>query len=317
MVFLLALLSFIAVAAGVFGLGLGIPIRETWFGAALLMAGSVAVTGGFILVGLAAAVHELRQIGHGFKAPLSGMPRAVRPLERRDEERFDGVDGRMTSGMHMQVVLGADADDTISAKFDGADTRERWRKGGPEEWLLRAMAEIESAPRHTDAAPAPIDYHPGDIRRRSNSWPRPAITLPPDHPPPYPPPLAGEGRVGGTSAVSSHDIFSKEIFETIWSSEHRSSGAGPGQRTEPRRESRMRSAESKSPPLSPAPAAASASTKPVHVESRPLPILKSGVIQQTAYTLFTDGSIETQMPEGVRRFASIEEFLSHLEKSDG
>jgi len=48
-----------------------------------------------------------------------------------------------------------------------------------------------------------------------------------------------------------------------------------------------------------------------------LPILKSGVIQQTAYTLFTDGSIETQMPEGVRRFASIEEFLSHLEKSDG
>src|SRR6266446_7023429 len=80
MVFLLALLSFIAVAAGVFGLGLGIPIRETWFGAALLMAGSVAVTGGFILVGLAAAVHELRQLGQGSKAPLSGMPRPVRPL---------------------------------------------------------------------------------------------------------------------------------------------------------------------------------------------------------------------------------------------
>src|SRR6266404_4566786 len=317
MVFLLALLSFITVAAGVFGLGLGVPIRETWFGAALLMAGSVAVTGGFILVGLAAAVYELRQVGQGFKAPSAGMPRAVRPLERRDEERFDGVDGQVAAPMPMPVPLSSDAHDMIPANFDGADTRERWRKGGPEEWLLRAMAEIESAPRHTDAAPAPIDYHPGDMRRRSNSWPRPAITLPPDRPPPYPPPLAGEGRVGGTSAVSSHDIFSKEIFETIWSSEHRSSGAGPGQRTEPRRESRMRSAESKSPPLSPAPAAASASTKPVHVESRPLPILKSGVIQQTAYTLFTDGSIETQMPEGVRRFASIEEFLSHLVKSDG
>src|SRR6266481_7451447 len=107
MVFLLALLSFITMAAGVFGLGLGIPIRETWFGAALLMAGSVAVTGGFILVGLAAVVYELRQIGQGLKAPLSGMPLPVRPLERRDEERFDGVDGQMTSGMHMQVVLGA------------------------------------------------------------------------------------------------------------------------------------------------------------------------------------------------------------------
>ena len=315
MVFLLALLSFIAVAAGVFGLGLGIPIRETWFGAALLMAGSVAVTGGFILVGLAAVVYELRQIGQGFKAPSSGMPRAVRPLERRDEERFDNVDGQMASPMRMPVPLGTDAHDMIPAKFDGADTRERWRKGGPEEWLLRAMAEIESAPRHTDAAPAPIDYHPGDIRRRSNSWPRPAITLPADHPPPYPPPLGGEGRVGGTSAVSSHDIFSKETFEAIWSSEHRSSRNGPEQRSEPRPDTRMRPAGSKSPPLSPAQAAASASTRPAHVEPRPLPILKSRVIQQIAYTLFTDGSIETQMPQGVRRFASIEEFLSHLEKS--
>jgi hypothetical protein len=173
MVFLLALLSFIAVAAGVFGLGLGIPIRETWFGAALLMTGSVAVTGGFILVGLAAAVHELRQIRQGFKAPLSGMPRPVRPLERRDEERFDGVDGRMASAIRMPMALGTNTHDMISA------------------------------------------------------------------------------------------------------------------------------------------------IKPVHVEPRPLPILKSGVIQQTAYMLFTDGSIETQMPEGVRRFASIEEFLSHLEESDG
>jgi hypothetical protein len=309
MVFLLALLSFITVAAGVFGLGLAVPVRETWFGAALLMAGSVAVTGGFILVGLTVAVHELRQIGQGFKAPSSGMPRAVRPLERRDQEPSDGVDGQTAPRTGMPVPLGSEADDTIPAHFDGADTR--WRKGGPEEWLLRAMAEIEAATRHTDAAPAPIDYHPGDIRRRSSSWPRPAITLPPNHPPSYPPPLAGEGRMGGTSSVSSRDIFTKETFETIWSSERCGSGALP------EGEIRTRSAESKSPPLSPAQAAVSASGKPVSVGRPSLPVLKSGVIQETAYTLFTDGSIETPMPEGVRRFASIEEFLLHLEKSDG
>jgi hypothetical protein len=308
MVSLLSLLSFIAVAAGVFVLGLGVPVRETWFGAALLMAGSVAVTGGFILVGLAAAVHELRQVGQGFKAPPSGMPRPVRPLERQDEERLDGVDRRMASRMRMPVALGADARDMISAKFDAPDTRERWRKSGPEEWLLRAMAEIESASRHTDAAPAPIDYHSGETRRPSNSWPRPAITLPPDH---------ADTEMRRTSAVSSHDVFSKEIFETIWSSGHRSREEGLEQRTEPLPEAGKRSAESKSPPLSPAQPAASASTKPVHVEPRPLPILKTGVIQQMAYTLFTDGSIETQMPEGIRRFASLEEFLGHLQKRDG
>jgi hypothetical protein len=317
MVFLLSLLSFISVAAGVFSVGLGVPIRETWFGAAALTAGSVAVTGGFILVGLAAAVHELRQLSQGLKAPSSGMPRSVRPLERRDEERLDGVDGRTALRTPMPVTLGTDARDMVSAKFDALDPRERWRKGGPEEWLLRAMAEIESAPRPTDAAPAPFDYHPGDMRRPSNSWPRPPIALPPDHPPPYPRPLAGEGREGGTSAVSSHDVFSREIFETIWSSENRNHEDGPRQRTEPLSETRMRSVESKSPPLSPAQPAASAATKPVHVEPRPLPILKSGVIHQIAYTLFADGSIETQMSEGIMHFASIEEFLGHLKKSDG
>jgi len=311
MVFLLSVLSFISTAAGVFSVGLGVPIRETWFGAAVLMAGSVAVTAGFILVGLAAIVHELRQIAQGFKAPSSGMPRPVRPLERRDDERLDGVDGQMTPRIDMAAAFGPDAHDMISVKFDASDTNGR-RKGGPEEWLLRAMAEIESAPRHSDTAPAPIDFRPGGGRRSSKSWPRPAIALPPDHLPPHPPPLAGV-----TSAVSSHDVFSGEIFRTVSSSEHRNHEEGPGQRAEPLPETRMRSVESKSPPSSPARPAAFGSTKAVHVEARPLPILKSGVIQQTAYTLFADGSIETPMPEGVVRFASIEEFLGHLKKSEG
>src|SRR5258706_15072815 len=103
MVFLLALLSFITVAAGVFGLGLGIPIRETWFGAALLMAGSVAVTGGFTLVGLAAVAYELRPIGVGLKTPVAGLPRPVPPFEARDEEGFDGVVGHVVSPMSLSV----------------------------------------------------------------------------------------------------------------------------------------------------------------------------------------------------------------------
>src|SRR5215475_6038974 len=103
MVFLLSLLSFIAVAAGVFGLGLGVPIRETWFGASLLMAGSVAITGGFVLVGLAAVVSQLRQVAQGFKAPLSGMPRPVRPLERKDE-RFEGDERWAQSRLNMPVA---------------------------------------------------------------------------------------------------------------------------------------------------------------------------------------------------------------------
>jgi hypothetical protein len=46
----------------------------------------------------------------------------------------------------------------------------------------------------------------------------------------------------------------------------------------------------------------------------PISILKSGVIDGMAYTLYTDGSIEAQLPSGVMRFASIDELREHLEK---
>jgi hypothetical protein len=229
-------------------------------------------------------------------------------LERRDVERIDGADGRMAPRMRMSAAPSADAGDIVPAKLDAPDARERWRKPVPEEWSLRAMAEIDSPPRCADPAPTPIDYHPGDIRRPSNSWPRPTIAPPADY---------DETEMRRTPAVSSHDIFSREIFETIWSSERRNAEDGPEQRAEPLPEARMRPAESKSPPLAPAQLAASASMRPMRAEPRPLSILKTGVIQQMAYTLFTDGSIETKVSEGVIRFGSIEDFLRHLEKSDG
>src|SRR5262249_22281108 len=49
---------------------------------------------------------------------------------------------------------------------------------------------------------------------------------------------------------------------------------------------------------------------------RPIAILKSGVIDGMAYTLYTDGSIEAELPQGTMRFGSIEELRAHLEKTD-
>jgi hypothetical protein len=47
----------------------------------------------------------------------------------------------------------------------------------------------------------------------------------------------------------------------------------------------------------------------------PVSILKSGVIDGMAYTLYTDGSIEAQLPSGIMRFESIDELRLHLEKN--
>jgi hypothetical protein len=49
--------------------------------------------------------------------------------------------------------------------------------------------------------------------------------------------------------------------------------------------------------------------------ARPAAILKSGVVDGMAYTLYADGSIEAQLPQGTVRFGSIAELRSHIENS--
>jgi hypothetical protein len=55
---------------------------------------------------------------------------------------------------------------------------------------------------------------------------------------------------------------------------------------------------------------------PPPAEQRTIAILKSGVIDGMAYTLYTDGSIEAELPQGTMRFTSIDDLRSHLENSD-
>jgi hypothetical protein len=46
--------------------------------------------------------------------------------------------------------------------------------------------------------------------------------------------------------------------------------------------------------------------------SQPGTILKSGVINGMAYTLYTDGSIEAELPQGTLRFGSLDELRDYL-----
>jgi len=249
------------------------------------MAASVAITGGFVLAGLAAVVAQLRQLAQGFKAPLSRMPRPVRPLERK-EERFEGDERWASSRAHAPVALDAGTPDVVRGRYDATEMKEGRPKPRPQE-LRHFQGEIEP-PRRVKARLPAVDDDPGDMARPSHSLQRPAI------PPPDP-------------AVSPRDIFG-----TVWSSLNRSLAEGPQQHAEASPETGPRPADSKSPPLAPEPAAC-----PSEQPAEPETILRTGVIQQTAYTLFGDGTIEAQLPEGVRRFASIEEFLGHLEKREG
>jgi hypothetical protein len=234
MVILLLLLGFIAVAAGMFGLGLGVPMRDTTFGAAMLVAASVAITGGFILIGLAAAVSELRRALQHLRLP-----------DRRDVERGQGR--RMEPRIDRPVAYGPDAAHVIPTRFDAPEAEPKEPRRTP----------AAAAPERAAAAETPDAIRPSDYRKPGN-----------------------EASGPGAEAPAAPRTAADEV---------------------------------KSPPLSPADAAASAPA-PIRPPSR---VLKSGTVNDVAYTLFSDGSIETPTPEGTLRFASIDDFRKHLEKSAG
>ena len=54
---------------------------------------------------------------------------------------------------------------------------------------------------------------------------------------------------------------------------------------------------------------------PASEPPRSVAILKSGVVDGMGYTLYVDGSIEAELPQGTLRFSSISELRSHLEKN--
>jgi len=49
-------------------------------------------------------------------------------------------------------------------------------------------------------------------------------------------------------------------------------------------------------------------------EQSAVTVLKSGVVDGMAYSLYSDGSIEAQMPEGMVRFTSIDDLRAHLDQ---
>jgi hypothetical protein len=199
MFYLLLLFSLVTLLVGVFLVGFGAPMRETTFGAALLVSGTVAIVGGFVLVGLAGAVQELRRVVQGLRR-FSGGPRAARPVDRKEGERrppphraafpnrpaadapipppvssveeppFDThSEVRSDSGIRADVGV---HDETHGREDEDArsDQREPARKPGPA-WLRRAIAEIESIPGPAEvAAQAPAEPH--DAQRAEPRYPR-------------------------------------------------------------------------------------------------------------------------------------------------
>ncbi len=299
MVAILFAISGIAAVAGVGAILLGVPNYEFGLGNTLIMSGSVAIVGALIVFGLAATVRELRRVGRLLERPA----RQPRPVDADAAARAAGRTGAPARPQPMSPVrrpseqrLGPiPAADRPAADFDRL--RPSDLAGGRDAGEPPVVDEMETVPLSPagpgrPSPPSPPPSPTADTRFERRAEPPPAPSMRPQ------PPTRPQEPMRPT----------RNIFDPNWS-------RGAGGRSEPERPPVERHA----PPQAEEPPAISPSEQapagqPAPAQPTPVSILKSGVIDGMAYTLYTDGSIEAQLPSGVMRFASIDELREHLEK---
>ena len=295
------------VLAGLLAVGFGITIQEFSFGNTLILTGVMASCTGFVLLGLWIAVRELKNLAQRLG---SGIP----------SDFGAGIAGLPTIGA--AVARGqAPSEDSSPVTRDrptaepAASVNPAGPSAAPPPWHEEVASRgVRSEPPPVpEAVPAAADAAPGPKRRnllfsstsrkeRERAQARTAEPLTPDilspdirPQPPAPPPAEPAEAPPAT-------------FDDAWPRLER---AKPGDAVQLPRRSAARTPSTFTEGSG---AAASDHPPAPREEQPPVTVLKSGVVDGMAYSLYSDGSIEAQMPEGMMRFASIDELRTHLDQ---
>jgi hypothetical protein len=263
-------------------------------GIAVLAAGLLAVAFGvpvkefsfgntLILAGAVAACTGLIMLG------LAVVVRELQNIARRLGPATSAEAARVKSEPQLPVAANQPAPETAASAAP-------WQ----EEVAARDRGRGDGAPEATPPEPAAATKARRNLlfssssrreRERAAQTPDPAAadSLSPQVTPPVAPPAPKE------PAPAS--------FEDAWPQSDRA-------RSDALRRTRTPSTFAE--PTTPAPERLAPSVR--SEEPAPVTVLKSGVVDGMAYSLYSDGSIEAQMPEGMMRFASIDELRSHLDQ---
>jgi hypothetical protein len=284
-------LGLLTAAAGFAAIGFGIPVHAFSFGNTLIIAGATAVAGGFVLIGLSAVVRELKRIadGNAFHGQSAAANAAADPFEA--QASFLG------SAKPDPGPRAAPAEPRIAAAQSAEpDSAIAWLRPKDGEPTLGERAVIEEF----EASLAPQASQPSLVPQRppvaaGSRAPEPKPWTPLGQSEPAPASRAGTPRPDRAQAGSFDTVWPARSAETV----ERARKAEP-----PRVAPDERATGGGQPPAA-----------PTTEEPRPVAILKSGMIDGMAYTLYADGSIEAVLPTGPIRFASVEALRAHLEKS--
>jgi len=279
-----------AVLAGLLAILFGYANRDFSVGSTLIISGTIAVCSGMLLAGLYNVVVELKGIARrlaGSAAPPEVRVRPVLPGLGVPSAPEPAPAGRIEPSAPPQPPAAG------PPPWQGEVTaRERPRVDAPPEPEAPTPPAAPEPPRRRNLMFASTSRKE---RERAESKAPDGSPTPPDEP-----------------AAAAVPELPPANFDDAWPKPDRiRPPEPPAASRRPLQRSPSTFTEAAAPPPPPAPEPAPGGEQP------PVTVLKSGVVDGMAYSLYSDGSIEAQMPEGMMRFASIDELRAHLDQRGG
>jgi hypothetical protein len=306
---ILLVFGILIAGAGMVAIAFGSTVADSALGPSLIIAGAIGLVGGPMLMGVASVISQLRAMAESFRLrPAAQIPRladARQPSEAQRRPEALETEPRLTDPR---------ASDPRASDPRASDPRP------PDPNQAEARAP-EPGPVDPTPAAAAIEVS-GSALERLRSTVRPDrvvangedVPLSPNgsghhhgaerKPEPRSEPEARPGAPAETSKEPRLDFLfrpktpprppQQEQFDSMWPKRR------PGDQSTPDEVARQ-------PSLGGEPRA--------EREPRSVAILKSGVVDGMAYTLYADGSIEAQLPHGTVRFGSIAELRAHIENN--
>jgi hypothetical protein len=281
---ILLVFGILITGTGVVAIAFGAPVGDSALGQTLMTTGAIGAVGGPMLIGVGAMVTQLNAIVEALRVrPGAQIPRLT--------------DARLPSDSQRRSEAAEVPRPPDSRPPDPRPPESRPTEPPPAaaiEVSGSALERLRSSMRPgvdrvvTDGEDVPLSptgngHHPG-----TESKPNPE---------PDARPGASEPRLDFLFRPKAPRPPHPEPFDAMWPKRR-----GPPEQPKPDEVARQ----------SPAGAEPRA---PTEREPRSVAILKSGVVDGMAYTLYADGSIEAQLPHGTVRFGSIAELRAHIENN--
>jgi hypothetical protein len=337
----LLVVGILTTGVGALVVGFGIPINALPQGQAMILAGAMGLVGGPILIGLAFAVSRLTQIAdalktrpanRGARAPARSAEEPVADL--RPEVRVPGprpTESRNQEVRHFDRQVEARRPEPRLAEVRPPDPRTMEAADGGERRAEAETSTVVSAAaierlRSTMVRPAEVvPLSPNGSQAAAEQGPAPNPVEAATETTVVEVPTRGGGAGEGGKEARLEFLFRprparrapQESFETMWPKRAAQGGGNPPRVLAAVGPSAAETQESAPAPQDDRHAEVQRTAPPpaMSEQQRSVAILKSGVVDGMAYTLYADGSIEAELPQGTVRFGSIAELRSHVDSN--